>query len=152
MPRRDGKHDKNFRKVQVIQPFENRWMRTFGSVSQVIGQFDFTVVMAAIQKQHPANGSVELKSYIAYEHEDFRKDTKRKRLIIQHINCPIAVSMRVNKYCAKGFYIGPKEIIKLFKEWDSREQSYKDRLIQLADRDNLDPQEWWEIEKLLRID
>lgn len=158
VPRKNGKHDKNFRKVQVIQPFQNQWMRTFGRVDEVIGQFDFTVVKAAVVasesgwltkdgKEIPTNYH-----FWTMEDEAFRKDTKRKRLIITHINCPIAVSMRVNKYCAKGFYIGPKEIIKLFKEWDARDKQYKDRLIELADRDSLDPQEWWEIEKLLRID
>lgn len=160
MPRKDGKHNKNYYKVQVIQPFQSQWMKTFGTVEQVIGQFDFTVVKAAIYTSEVHVDSREPDNirqlagirYFSFEHEDFHKDNKRKRLIITHINCPIAVSMRVNKYCSKGFYIGPKELIKLFKEWDSRDKTYKDRLIQLATQDSLDPKEWWEIEELLRID
>jgi len=157
LPCKDGKHNRNFRKVQLIIPFKNEWMQTYGRVDEVIGQFDFTVVMAALDaftsSRVTADGVEYTSCFYTFEDEDFRKDSKKKRLYIRHINCPIAVAMRVNKYSAKGFFIGPKEIIKLFKEWNNRPESYRKRLERFADsNDSLDPKEWWEIEKLLRID
>jgi len=157
--RKDSKPDHNYRKVQLIVPFKNQWMFTFGRPEDVIGQFDFTVVMAALETvtTPPLHNSLGLthgtERVCAIYHEDFHKHSKAKRLYIQHINCPIAVTMRVNKYVAKGFFAGPKELIKLFQEWDKRDKRYKDRLVDFANRnDALSPTEWWEIEKLLRID
>lgn len=130
--------------VQLIKPFRNNWMKTFGSIEDVLGQFDFPVAKVALAFVHD-----EVR--VLWDSE-FAADERNKVLHIRHINCPVAVAMRVNKYTSKGYRAGPKEIIKLFKEWDARPDEYKKRLIELAEKETLDAKEWWEIEQLLRID
>jgi len=132
-------------KVQYVKPFQNNWMKTFGTPEEVLSQFDFTVAMVALEKVND--------EYYIYYHEDFVKHNKKHRLYINHINCPIAVSMRVMKYIKKGYYIGPKELIKLFIEWENRDEEYRSRLKEILEKEGeLSPEEWWEMEKLLRID
>lgn len=132
-------------KVQYVKPFQNQWMKTFGTPNEVLEQFDFTVAMVALEK----NGEY----YYIHYHEDFAKHNKKYRLYIKHINCPIAVAMRVTKYVKKGYYIGPKELIKLFIEWENRDDEYRTQLRDLLEKEGeLSPEEWWDMERLLRID
>ncbi len=133
-------------KLQVIMPFENQYMRTYGSAMDVLSLFDFTIAMAALEYISEHN------EFWATYHKSFRKDNRSHQLHISHINCPIAVSMRVTKMSSKGYYIGPRELIKLFKDWTARPEQYRARLTELCDRDELSPTEWFELEKLLRID
>ena len=173
MPKGRGWPGVKCKKLQCIYPFDNEWMKTYGSAVDVLSLFDFTVAMVAIEfigpeQIKPPEGASELAWKLsktralgtlatstgvwATYHKDFRKHNRKHRLYINHINCPIAVSMRMTKMAAKGYFIGPREIIKLFKEWETRSPAYKERLTQLTDKDELSPTEWFELEKLLRID
>lgn len=152
-------------KIQLIKPFKNEYMQTYGSPEQLLSQFDFTVAQAAILYNPDP---VLLESYPSYHLTPydynstvlfsvtsnlFYSDNAAHRLNITHINCPVAVALRVQKFASKGYFASPRELAKLFLEWESRPQSWKDRLINLLDRSgNLSPSEWIEMEKLLRLD
>lgn len=154
--------------INVVKPFTNLLrkpapevspvlMKTYGKPEEVIAYFDFPVAMAAIEYvERPPIKIADMfpfwSRYRAIYNADLFTDDESKHLHIRHINCPIAVSMRAFKYVGKGYDIRPREIIKLFKEWDDRPVDYKKRLIELCEKDNLDAQQWFELEQLLRID
>ena len=130
------------RMVQIIRPFENEWMQTYGSIEQVLEQFDFTIVKAAISSE----------CYLII-HKNFDKDEEQKKLVITHINCPIAVAQRCMKYSKKGFRLYLKDTLKLFADWMERPQEYRERLMKLIqDSNDLSPEEIEELEHLLRMD
>ena len=127
--------------AQIIKPFENEWMQTYGKPEVMVGQFDFTVVKAYFKSPN--------KILVG---DDFTSHNKSKKLVIEHINCPIAVTTRVIKYCKKGYRINLSEIIKLFVEWESRDDDYRDNLLRLVEIENPSTNEIDEMERLLRID
>lgn len=127
--------------IEVIKPFKNEWMQTYGTQYEVIDQFDFTVVKAAFLSEHEM-----------VVHIDFDSNNLDKKLVITHINCPIAVSLRVAKYIKKGYKIKLREIYKLFQEWDGRDIKYKEKFNELLSREQLNPDEIMDLERLLRWD
>jgi hypothetical protein len=126
--------------VEVVKPFKNEWMQTYGKPKDVLEQFDFTVVKAYFLNE----------KYI-YVDEHFVMDNEKRRLVITHINCPLAVAQRVVKYGRKGYNIGIREMMKLFIEWENRPREYRERLLELLKKDLTD-EEFEELERLLRID
>jgi len=130
--------------VEVVKPFGNQYMKTFGKPEEVVVRFDFSVVRAYLID----NNSSQLQAYVD---ERFDEDTAAKHLVITHINCPVAVAQRVAKYAKKGYSIGIRELIKLFVEWQNRPPEYRNRLLELLRRE-LSEEEFTELERLLRID
>ncbi len=129
--------------IQVIKPFKNEWMQTYGSPVTVLDQFDFTVAKAAFLTE---------KDILV--HKDFKKDDDAKRLVIKHINCPIAVTQRLMKYHKKGYHASLVEVFKLFTEWETRGPAYRQNLRELVSRvdPNMNEQDIMELERLLRMD
>jgi len=127
--------------VEVIKPFQNEHMKTFGEPEEVIQQFDFTVTKAYFKDKRTV-----------VVDEALIEDVKRRRLIITSIPCPIAVAQRVTKYARKGFSIGVRELVKLFIEWDRRDRQYKNRLQELLSNPELSDEDFEELERLLRVD
>ena len=112
-----------------------------GEPEEVIQRFDFTVTKAYFKDK---------KTVIV--DDALIEDVKRRRLIITSIPCPIAVAQRVTKYARKGFNIGVRELVKLFIEWDRRDQQYKNRLQELLSNPELTDEDFEELERLLRVD
>ena len=144
-----GHSDFTFKEVQHERRLA---MKTFGTPSEVISLFDFPQAMVALEWrdwQRPHSG---ISNIIVTTDERFDAAEASHKLSINHINCPIAVAMRAFKYVGKGYTIRPREIVKLFKDWDNRPPDYKKRLTDLCEKDNLEAAEWFELEQLLRID
>lgn len=138
----DGQPVPNTDIIQIIRPFQNEWMQTFGTMIEVLDQFDFTVSKIAILEKH-----------LLLVHKEFKEHEETKKLVIKHINCPIAVMQRVVKYSKKGYRCFLKDSIKLFKEWVDRPQEYRDRLHELIETgEDISPEELEELEHLLRMD
>jgi len=131
-------------RIQLIVPFENPSMKTFGEPCEVMDQFDFTVVKAAFKS---------LTSTKMLVHKNFMEDEKAKRLIITHINSPIAVAQRVVKYGKKGYFCPLPQMIKLFNDWSDRSDEYKDRMNRwMNNLSNLTEEDFMELEMALRLD
>ena len=82
----------------------------------------------------------------------------KRRIVIKNIHCPISSTYRIIKYTRRGYWVNTPEILKLFVDWEDRDDEYKARLMdffdRLADGEAAEPteQEIMEIERLLRID
>jgi hypothetical protein len=111
-----------------------------GTMDTVLEEFDFSVARAGIVGDE------------VLVDPQFEADEKEKRLRIQHIHCPVSTNFRIAKYVQKGYKISLREMLKLFSDWESRDGSYKSRLIDLASNDQLSENEIAELEALLRID
>jgi len=127
--------------VEVVKPFQNEYMCTYGDPKNVIMQFDFTCVKAFFYNR----------KYL-YIDEQFDTDNNARRLVITHINCPVAVAQRVMRYAKKGYTIGIRELLKLFTEWSQRPDAYREHLTELLHRGELTDDEFMELERLLRVD
>jgi hypothetical protein len=129
--------------VQLIKPFENPRMKTFGQPIEVLDNFDFTLVKFAVWR-----GGYWISHPMAVN------DTLQQHLVIKHINNPIAVAMRVCKYYQKSkeMKIPLASMITLFDEWITYPRQSQIRLRQLANQvGNLDESEFMEMENLLRL-
>lgn len=108
--------------VQLIKPVTQFRMVTVGSKEDVIGNFDFTVVRAAI---------VDGKTAIV--DPDFIADEKAKRLHLKNIHCPISSTLRCIKYVERGYTLMPWDCLTLFLDWDRRDPDYRRELIEGLD-------------------
>ena len=115
-----GKH------IQLIQPVVDGRMITMGLVREVLDNFDFTVARAAIFW----NGN----EWGAMADEDFQEHEKKNKLKIKNIHCPVGTMNRVTKYIRKGYSINQLELVKLFLDWETRDQGYKSAIAEGAMR------------------
>ncbi len=117
------------RRVQFIQPKNQGRMVGYGSLEEILDNFDFTVCKAAL-----------LNKEYAIVHKDFEEHEENKLLIIDHVHCPIGTLVRVLKYVKKGYFIKPLELLKLFYDWDSRPAEYKSLMAEALNAiENFDP-------------
>lgn len=159
----------NYLPVQVIKPFTNKGlvdnketilMKTYGQPDELMQLFDFDVAMVALEaKTYDPQGfvagnalKISASRVVATYADTFLESNAAHKLHINHINCPVAVLLRVLKFYNKGYFISTKDLIKLFKDWQSRPESYRNRLIELCEKEELDSRQWFELEELLRID
>lgn len=105
--------------VQLVKPVEQFRIKTVGSTEDILDNFDFTVVRAAIVS--PSEAIVD---------EDFIADESEKRLSLRNIHCPISSTLRVLKYANRGYFISPSDVLPLFLDWEGRPQEYRDEIIQ----------------------
>jgi hypothetical protein len=138
---------------QIIKPVKERAIITTGSIEEILDNFDFTIVRAAI-----------INKTTVIVDEDFLNDESYYILRLKNIHCPVSSLLRCCKYARKGYYMRPAEAIKLFNDWMDRDDNYRIRLIELFERSALggfDPEEnpngmtqeeIDEMEALLRID
>lgn len=137
---------------QIIKPVIEGKIVTLGTPEEILMNFDFSVVRAAII--NPNEVLVD---------DDFEDDEIHSRLNIKNIHCPITSLLRSCKYSRKGYFLGPAQALKLFIDWNNRGSEYQSRIIDLftksemgeKSKDNpngISQQEIDELEALLRID
>lgn len=141
MARRDQLPYITWPTLQIIRGFESGRTLTYGSVEDIIANFDFTVVRIGLSTPETALADPL-----------FLEDETSKRIHWKNIHCPITAVMRYTKYAKRGYYASPSEITKLFVDWDDRGGEYRQRLLELLSGSELSEEEVSELEKLLRID
>jgi len=129
--------------LQLIKPLNQGYVHTSDeNIQEVLNNFDFTIIRAGIFKQED--------TLIAFVDEDFFND--KNRLVIKNIHCPIAEVYRISKYIQKGFLISVKEIIKVLRDWEGRDDRYKINIIEKLEKEDPSQEDIDELEKLLHID
>ncbi len=131
--------------IQLIKPIREGAIVTDGTVEDILANFDFTVVRVALNSDR--------KTATAWA--SFPEDEKRKLLRILNIHCPISSLLRVMKYARKQYYMRPAEALKLFVDWDGRDDEYRQRMIELfstSKMGKMSKEEIDELEALLRVD
>lgn len=134
-------------RVQVIKPKLEGSIVTVGTMDEILNNFDFTIVRAALIS--PTSGYVD---------SDFHEDDGKFRLVLKNIHCPISSTMRCIKYSKKGFWLPLIESVKLFNDWTERGGDYREKLVGAIDKmhkeDGSEPsqEEIDELEKLMNID
>lgn len=110
--------------VQVVQPIKTDYSRTFGRPTEVMNNFGFTTEMFAT--------SVDVHSNLWSRpgHPDAVQHTIDRRLVLNHITCPIGLSQRIAKYSRKGYTVDMQTIFQLFTEWEQRPLEWKARLFE----------------------
>jgi len=87
---------------------------------------------------------------------DFPHDEKRRLLRFKNIHCPISSTLRCMKYSRKGYFLKPFEALKLFTDWDNRDDEYRTKLTaflqKTAEEGGLSRREIDELEAMMRID
>jgi hypothetical protein len=130
--------------VQLIKPQTNGAIVTEGSIENILSNFDFSVVRAAIVS--PTECVVD---------EDFEEHETKKLLVIKNIHCPISSMYRCIKYCKKGYWLKVSEATKLFEDWMNRDNEYREYILNTIAKsldDGLSEEEVFELERLMRID
>jgi len=137
---------------QIIKPMIEGKIVTLGTIEEILENFDFTIVRAAI-----------FSSEECIVDEEFENDEQHKLLRLRNIHCPVSSLLRCCKYAQKGYFMRPAEAIKLFNDWMDRGEEYRERLLELfkesqkgkkseENPDGMTQKDINELEKLLRID
>lgn len=166
---------------QVIKPVREGKIVTWGSVEEILENFDFSVVRVALVKvelcgdcgcgheAHLLNGEVGTCTVCGHcdgyapgtlawggiADDQFEDDEKNTFLRLKNIHCPISSLLRCLKYGRKGYYMGPAEALKLFQDWDGRGEDYKRKMAELfltSQMGQITQQQIDELEGLLRVD
>ncbi len=103
--------------IQIIKPRVVAKMRTVGTPTEVLENFDFTVTRACILSENEV-----------LVDEDFIRDEKQHKLRFKNIHCPVSSTLRAVKYTKKGYTFPLDEALKLFLDWDSRGDEYKAKI------------------------
>lgn len=111
-----------------------------GTPETVIEKFDFSVARAVIV------GDKVLVD------PDFEQDEQDRKLRVKFVVCPISTMYRAAKYQAKGYKFPLREMLRLFNEWQDRDDAYRAKILELGMADKLTAEEIDELEALLRID
>ncbi len=131
--------------IQIIKPIEEGAILTKGTVEEILGNFDFTIVRVALNRDRAT----------ATAWASFPKDEAKKKLRLLNIHCPISSLLRCMKYARKGYYMRPIEAMKLFVDWQNRPESYRQKIVDLfsvGQLGKLSQKEIDELEALLRVD
>lgn len=167
---------------QVIKPVREGKIVTWGSIEEILENFDFTVVRVALikitschlcgcaEESHWAeteekagqclcekcsgfqSGNV---AWGAVADDDFVEDEKNTFIRIKNIHCPISSTIRCMKYARKGYFVGPAQVLKLFLDWNVRGPEYQTRMVELfqsSQMGQITQREIDELEDLLRVD
>lgn len=130
--------------IQLIKPIKEGFIVTLGTLEEILENFDFTVVRAGV-----------LNPSFALVDEDFLRDEKNSILRLKNIHCPVSSTLRCMKYSKKGYYLRPMEALKLFLDWDNRDDEYRLKLIEFFEKSNTEDkwtrEEIDELEALMRI-
>lgn len=131
--------------IQLIKPVKEGKIVAVGSQEDILDNFDFTIIRACIVG--PEAVLVDA---------DFLHDEAAKILRLKNIHCPISSTLRCMKYARKGYWLPPMQSLKLFLDWDSRDQAYRNKLVDFLQKANegegLSQKEVDELEALMRID
>jgi hypothetical protein len=131
--------------LQLIKPVKEGRVVAVGSMEDILSNFDFTVVRAAI-----------LNDQECMVDADFLHDEERRILRLKNIHCPISSTLRCMKYASKGYWLPPFQCLSLFTDWDARTDEYKQKLYEFLDEaqdgEGLSKEQVEELEKMMRID
>lgn len=133
--------------IQVIKPVLKGAIVTVGEMRDVLDNFDFTIVRAALVS--PTEGIADA---------DFPADDHDHKLRLKNIHCPISSLMRCIKYSKKGYWLGLVESVKLFLDWNERGFEYQEKLIDLIGKmkgpngEEPSKEDIEELEKLMNVD
>lgn len=137
---------------QIIKPMIEGKIVTLGTIEEILNNFDFTIVRAAIISA----------TEVAVD-DDFEDDEQHGILRLKNIHCPISSLLRCCKYARKGYFLRPMEALKLFLDWTERGDEYRTRMMELFGKSStgkvseenpngMTQKEIDELEALLRID
>lgn len=133
--------------IQLIKPINKGAIVATGTMEDILSNFDFTVIRCGVLAYDPPTALVDA---------DFEHDEEKKVLRIKNIHCPISSTLRCMKYAKKGYWIPPMHILPLFLDWESRDQDYRDKLVEFLKSANmgagLTEEQVNEMEALLNID
>lgn len=136
--------------IQLIKPMRHARVVTDGTMEEILRNFDFTVIRIGIQF------SKETKTATGLADADFIHDETGKILRLKNIHCPISSNYRVIKYCRRGYWIRPAQMLKLFLDWEQRDATYRARIVDYLTRSQegktLTQEEINDLEALMRID
>lgn len=131
--------------VQLIKPLKKARIITMGNVEDVLRNFDFSIVRAAIIDEN-----------IVLVDKDFLEDEENSLLRLGNIHCPVSSMLRCMKYVRKGYWMRPMEVLKLFLDWEGRDDEYKSKLAEFLRQANngkgLSKEQVDELEEMMRID
>lgn len=131
--------------LQLIKPLDEGNIKLVGTVEEILSNFDFTIARSAIFIDD--NDKIK-----AIGDSDFIEDDNANRIVIKNIHCPISEVYRISKYSKKGYFVPIKEIVKLFIDWDNRDDEYKTKLFNFLQKEKLTKEDIEELEALLHID
>jgi hypothetical protein len=101
--------------LQIIKPSAVLNMVADGDYTRVLENFDFTIAKCAI-----------LPTGEAIVHANFHLHDEEDKLVITNIHCPISSMKRVLKYAKRGYSVESAELLKLFKDYETRSPEWKD--------------------------
>jgi len=131
--------------IQLIKPIKEGAIVATGTMETILENFDFTVVRIGL-----------LSPSTAMADADFLHDEAKHILRLKNIHCPISSTLRCMKYSRKGYWLPPMQVVKLFIDWDNRDQEYRDKLVdflkQANEGEGLTQAEVEQMEALMRID
>lgn len=128
--------------IQLIKPRENKYLKTYGSPSEVVSRFDFSVC-----RVYTLDGI----NFIEID-EQFKEDCERKILRIENIVCPISTLKRSIKYSKKGYFLPLREILKLFNEYAERVRTGDIDIDSFGNLDEIQNEELYELMLKYNID
>lgn len=131
--------------IQIIKPTNQGRIVAKGDKVTILSNFDFTIIRAAIEAPN-----------VVLVDADFEHDETHNILRLKNIHCPVSSLLRCLKYVKKGYWLRPMEAAKLFADWTSRDEEYRDKILDYiikADKgEGLSREEIDELEALMRID
>lgn len=133
--------------IQVIKPVLAGAIVTVGPVEEILNNFDFTIVRAAVVSPTEVLADA-----------DFIEHDKAWKLCLKNIHCPVSSLMRCIKYSKKGYWLGLAESTKLFLDWNERGPEYQQKLLDLIAKmktpegEEPNKEDIEELEKLMNID
>jgi len=131
--------------IQLIKPMREGRVVTNGSVEEIIDNFDFTIIRIALLDERTALADA-----------NFLHDEGNRILRLRNIHCPISSTLRCCKYAGKGYWLPPLQAWKLFKDWDGRDDEYREKLADFlqksAEGEGLTQEQVNELEAMMRID
>lgn len=126
--------------VQLIKPMEEGVVVTQGEMQKILENFDFTVVRIGLLNPSEALADA-----------DFMHDEEKHQLRLKNIHCPISSTYRVIKYRTKGYWPPTFEILKLFLDWDERDEEYKMKIFEFFQKEDPTQEEVEMMERLMRV-
>jgi hypothetical protein len=131
--------------IQLIKPIREGKIVANGDMEEILANFDFTVIRCGIKT--PTTALVDA---------DFIHDETKLILRLKNIHCPISSTLRCMKYAKKGYWMPPMHVLKLFFDWDNRDDDYKIKLAKFLRSANqgkgLSQEDINELEAMMRID
>lgn len=131
--------------VQLIKPVVEGRVVALGTTQEVIENFDFTVIRAGLTSMREALVDA-----------DFEHDETNKILRLKNIHCPISSTLRCMKYAKKGYWLPPLQALRLFLDWNNRDEEYREKLVFFLQKtdvgEGLTQEQIDELETLMRID